>query len=121
MANEVSLNKDGYIEIIYEGDQTYESVNKVVQEVLKIITILKEQNKPVKLLNDLSELGGSTYGSRKASAEALLKAEYDKVALFGANLFMKYLSILIIKASGKDSTVKYFDTREEAERWLNEK
>jgi UDP-N-acetylmuramyl pentapeptide synthase len=120
MPNKVFLNKNEYIEIIYEGDQTSETVNNVVDETLKIISILKKQNKPVKIINDLSKLGGSSMGARKTSAETLEKVKYDKVALFGANLFMKYLAILIIKASGMGEKVKYFDTREEAEKWLAE-
>jgi len=118
MTNRVFLNQEGIIEVHYEGDQTYASVQKVTQKVTALAEELRETGKKVVVINSLEKLGTSSSGSRSASAEALDLLVYDRIALYGANLFFKYLANFIIAASGKAQKVRHFDTREEAMKWL---
>ena len=79
---------------------------------------LRRKKRAVYILNSLAGIGKSTAGSRQAASEALRLQVYDRVALYGANVFFKYLSNLIVLATGMMGKVKYFETKNEAERWL---
>ncbi|TAL19285.1 hypothetical protein EPN90_03905 [Patescibacteria group bacterium] len=57
MANSVFLNRDGFIEQKYIGDQTYDSVQASVRAILELSKQLRKNGKPVKILTDLSRLG----------------------------------------------------------------
>ena len=109
------------IEVRYEGDQTYETVAFITRSVLKATEQLRQKNMPVMILNSLAGVGKTSAGSRKAASEALLLDVYDKVAIYGANLFFRNLAKLIIIATGKSKSVKYFNTRKDAEQWLLKK
>lgn len=119
MPNKVFLEGD-IVHNVFEGDQTERSVYTVVYENRKFAEELRKQGKKVLMMSDLTNLGASTAGSRKASTDALQKMDYDKVALFGANKFMKHLANLIVFGSGMSHKVRYFDTKEQAEEWLRE-
>jgi len=43
----------------------------------------------------------------------------DKIAIFGGNRFMKHLVNLVVKATGKEDRVRYFDSKDQAIAWLN--
>ncbi|MBI3283103.1 STAS/SEC14 domain-containing protein [Candidatus Curtissbacteria bacterium] len=118
MPNQVFLDQDGFIHNIYQGDQTRESVEAVVNKNNQLVAKLRQQNRPVLVLADLTQLGQSSLGSRQASAEALKNEDFDKVALFGANIFMKHVGNFIITASGQDQRAKMFNTKDEAIGWL---
>jgi len=118
MSNKAYISEEGIIYNIFEGDQTEHTVHAVTYENRKFSEKLREAGRKVIILTDLSQLGASTAGSRKAATEALQKMDYDKVALFGANRFMKHLANLILFGSGMGEKARYFDTREQAEEWL---
>lgn len=118
MPNKVFLGENDIIFNLYEGNQAQESIQNMVNENNRIITKLRRQNKPVLVLADLTKLGQSSIGSRQASADALKNKDYDKVALFGANKFMKYVGNFIITASGQERRARMFDTEDEAMAWL---
>lgn len=116
--NQVFLNDKNIIEVIYAGDQTYESVKSVTEQVVGFSKKLKTEGKKVFILNALMDLGKTSAGSRRAAAEALRLKVYDRVALYGANVFFKYLANMIVVATGKKNVVKYFNTRQQGEQWL---
>lgn len=120
MSNKTFLNHQGYIEHHYIGDQSYASVKKSMTIAARLASRLKTQGEDVMILADLTRLEKSTSESRKASLEALQSLPYDKIALFGGNLYVRHLANLIIKAAGKESVVKIFAARKQAEAWLRE-
>ena len=118
MLNTVFLNKDGYIEQIYKGDQNSETVILSVERVNKLIEKLKSEGKPIKVLVNLSQIKNTDAGSREAAVDALKKWHFDKTALYGGSVFIKNLANLIIRAARKQDKVKIFDERKEAVKWL---
>lgn len=117
--NRVSL-EDDHIQIIFEGDQTYESVQKAVEESLKYNNQLELQNKPIHTIVDLTKIGKISAGARTAATKAAKSIFYEKAAVFGVNGIKKKLIQLVIDASGKGRVTKMFDSKEEAVNWLKE-
>src|SRR3989344_3727014 len=118
MARAVFLNKDGYIEQIYKGDQDYDTVTSAVRKVNKLIEKLQSEGRSVKVIVNLSEIGKTDSGSREAAVYALKSWYFDKTALYGGNVFINNLANLIIRAARKQKKVKVFNTRREAYKWL---
>ena len=118
VSNATHLGKDGIIYQEFAPHQTRESVMRGVELITKAANLLRMQNKHILILGDLSGVLSATYEERREGAKLLRKIEADKAAYFGANTFFKYLVKFIIKASGLDNKVKYFDTKEDALSWL---
>lgn len=116
--NVVFLDKNGLINNQYVGAQTYSSVKMVADNTVQIAHRLKERKLSVNILVNLERITNTNAASRRAASEALRLLIYDKIALFGGSKFLKYVARLIIMASGKSAKIRYFDTKQGAEKWL---
>ena len=120
MQNRARLNRGGFVEVAYVGEQSNETVTEMVARALPLADRLAERNRPVLILADLSGLTKSTAGSRKATAEALRTISYERIAVCGGNKYVKNLAKLVITATRRANRVRLFDKREEAVAWLGE-
>jgi len=120
MPNKVYLGEDGIIHHVYDGDQTYSILQKDVEKIIDLLKQRRLEKKPAKVLGDYTKIGKADSSARQAASEALKNADYDKLALFGTNIFHTVAANLIIIASGKSKKVKVFQTREKAIKWLSE-
>jgi hypothetical protein len=122
MANRVFIAPDGWhVEFVMEGDQTYESVKKTVDESLIVNDLLRSQGKPIRTIVDISKMGKTDYGARRAGAEGLKEVTYDRLAVIAAkSSVQKSLANFVIGVTGKRENTKYFDSREEALKWLSQ-
>ena len=118
MPNQVFLRKDGIVCCIYDGSQTSDSLGLMIRETEKITNQLRKQSKPVLILVDMTRFGNVTTDARIVAANSLERKTYDKVAIFGANKFLRHVSNLIIFASGKSEKVRHFESPEAAIQWL---
>lgn len=118
MPNQVFIGDDGLIHHIYDGDQNYEIMNKDMKIIGELIKELKDKNKSVRILGDYTKIKKADSGARKAANDALTALGYEKIALFGTSVFHKFAANFIITVTGKASTVKVFNTAEEAKQWL---
>lgn len=118
MKNTVFINKDYLIETVYRGDQTYDTLIEMGNRSAPLLEELRKKNKPLHILIDLSRIGKSNYGSRKGALEVVKKLPFHKMAIYGSNLYIKTLATYMAIATGKKSTMKYFDTKEAAVEWL---
>lgn len=120
MPNQVHLHTAGHIEHTYTGDQTAETIAGIVQQTTPLTKHLRQSSKPVHILVDITDLGKLTIATRKAAAEALIRLDYDRIAIFGSNTYTKALINLIIHAAGKDRAVTIFTTKAHALGWLGQ-
>lgn len=117
MANQVSRqNNVVYYQFI--GDQTQAGIMEIAPQARALCQELKNEGRPVLFLVDLTQIGSQDAGARKASADELDSLPVDKVAIFGANLLIKYVARFIVNASHQSNITKYFDTKEAALDWL---
>lgn len=120
MQNTVDIEPDGVVCLSYKDQQTYESIFVLNSQTQKHITHLRSEKKPVLLLINLTQLGRTLSGARKIAAESLKNLDYDRIAVFGKDLFTKILVNLVISATHKELTVKYFMSEKEARDWLHQ-
>lgn len=119
MANQVHVGKDGLIHNVYIGDQNYDTVKAVYDKTVTMASERRAQGKMVLLLVDIGRIRKQNSGSRKASFEALNSDEYDRIAIFGQNVFLRTLANMIIRVSRHRQKVRSFRTEAEARQWLS--
>jgi hypothetical protein len=99
------------------GTHDKDDAKKVIEEMNILI---KQSGKDCKVLIDMSETGRPTYEARKlhASNINIISKYFKKAAFFGATTMNRVLANFIIKAAGIGDSVKYFNTQDEAIKWL---
>ena len=120
MANKISLNPDGYVEVIMDGEQSYMTIDSMRYDAVDMLGQLQSENKPRLGLIDLTKQSNYTTDTNKAAMKTLESLTYEKVALFGANTFLTDVVKAIILAMGRTETTKIFKDRESAIAWLKE-
>ncbi len=116
--NQVRLNGDDLIEIVYRGDQTAETVAAVNQTGLVLADRLRRRGAPVLVLANLQYVGNSDVYARRTTATALKKFDYDKIAVFGASKIVEKTAGLVIRAVQKEKKIRLFPSRQAAVSWL---
>ena len=121
MDNKVFLNNEDIIEEVYVGDQDGFSVQEtLVKNALPLIEHLKSQSKQVLVLVDLLQIGMPNASARAVAQKALQELDFEKLAVYTENVYIKYVATFVIKASGKSEKIKVFKTRDEALAWLKQ-
>lgn len=118
MENTIQIDEHGFIYIAFIGDQNSNSVKQLMDDTNKVIDQLKKENKPAYILGDMTKIGKQDSGARRTGADYVLHVPYDRIAVFGAPLYIKYVGRLLAKATGAENKVRFFDTKGEAVRWL---
>ena len=119
VGNQVSLSADGkHSEVILAGDQTDQTIEQVVRDILPINDQLSNSGGKVCGIIDVSAMGKLDIHARALAARGLHITSFDKLAVVGASEANRQLIELIIGLSGKQSLAKLFDSRAEAEKWL---
>lgn len=116
--NDVRLGQDDVIYQEYVGTQTAESVKQTVEKTTAIVVSLRQQQKRVNVLVDISHIGSIDTEVRLAAFEGIGKLDMDKLAIIGATLFLRHVISLVLYSSPKKEKVRLFDTTDEAMRWL---
>jgi hypothetical protein len=118
--NRVFLGRDGLIYNHHVGDQTGESVRRMIGDIASISSKLGSERKPVLALIDLSKLGNQNTAARQAASEGLKSLQFDRVAIYGRDPILRYIVSLVVRASGKGDTVKYFVSKSKAISFLRD-
>src|SRR5258708_7911110 len=120
MANNIFIDKEGFIINEYLGQQSMTDITAMVAEDEKLVRRLRQEHKPVKMLIDLTTVVTVPTAGRKMIADSVKKIGYNKIAIFGGGIFYKYLVGFAIKALQEEKIIRYFDTEKEARGWLKE-
>lgn len=121
MQNEVLWEKEASIlNSIYHGDQTADTINEIAEAVKPMIAEMRANKKKVLILINLADIHNQTAAARKAALDQIDDLDYDKIAIYGANIFIKKVVEFLIASAGKREKVQYFNTEEEARKWLLE-
>lgn len=116
--DEVFLNEHEMIETIYHGVQTDTSLLKVQAKMRELISRLRAEGKPTYMIMDISDVSTTLIEARRVGLKGLQDLDYDKIAIYGTNLFIKIITNFIIMAANKSDVVKHFNSRDEAIDWL---
>jgi len=118
MANRIFYNPEGYIEVSVEGDQSYMSFVNLMPEAATMLEELQKEGKPKLGLIDVTHQGAHTSESNHSALEMLEALDYDRLAIFGANVMLSEVIQGIVIAIGKAETIKICKMREDAVGWL---
>lgn len=91
----------------------------IVERILKIVD--QSPNTSFKFLADLTKLGNVTYMSNHAREVYIKLQSHDmllKVAVVGNNLLLEVSVNLLLEASGRGHSFKWFKDIDSAKKWL---
>lgn len=118
MANRIFLSKEGIIEVIIEGEQTYMTFENLRYDAQDMLSQLQKEGKKRLGAIDISKLTKFNPDSNRAAMEILESLNYDRVAIFGGGTVLTEVTKAIIMAMGKGDNTKIFSDRESAIAWL---
>lgn len=117
MPNRVAVEND-IITMVFEGDQTESTYLVVSKEAERLVQETVSRHKRVKVLVDVRHIGKVTLAVRQLAAHNLRIWPLYRVAIFGANIYLRHLANLVIMATGNRGA-KVLKTEQEAMAWLN--
>jgi hypothetical protein len=118
MANKVFLNKSGFIEHVYVGGQTFQTIFEDGVKIMLFIDRLVADKKKVRILVNINKITKVSADSLLAAADALKSLPRAKMAIYGGRKLFIRLAELVVSATGKKESVKFFDTKTQAQNWL---
>lgn len=104
----------GILRSKFRGDADEESAREQMAVMLRLA-----QSQPGKILalNDLTEAGKASSGARKIFAQLLQHEKFARHAFFGMKTLTRIIVSFIMNFAGAKNA-RYFDTEEEAIKWL---
>jgi len=119
MQNQFQFDEqEGVIYIIFQGDQTYATVQELRAPLEEAANKLREQGRPVLVLGDTTEMKHQDSGSRKAGVDMMTAVNFLKYALVITSPYLRLISQFIVKAKGFGNKVGHFSNAEDALTWL---
>lgn len=120
----IFLDDEGILNLTFlvhedDPDNNARAAELVVETISQIFE--KDPEKHYKLLVDLSPVGDPRFISARARTTYAKLGAYKqmkKTAVVGKGSFLKFVTNTIARIALRDRDVKWFDTREEALKWL---
>ena len=118
MVNKVYIDNDGFLQVWVIGDQTEESVREMGEKLSAFAARLRQERKPVLVLDNLLKMGNTTSEARRQVGHIAKVLDFDRAAMVGENsLIMRYSTNLMLRAIGR-SNLCYFGNIDSARKWL---
>lgn len=115
--NSMHLAADGIIELTQTGYQTAATAWQFDKQIQEIMTKLHKKKKLALLLVDIGGVTGHDPEAREHAKERL-QGDYDAMAVCGMNVTMRLIVTWLMRVTGNDPRIKFFDTKDEARKWL---
>lgn len=116
MAHEISMGDDGILRLAFIGDVKKEDIEAYVKDMAPFLEAAAEAE-PVLILSDSSRTGKMSSAARKVFAGRIRDPRVRKVAVVGADRYIRVLVGFINKISKRDN-LHFFGAEEEALAWL---
>jgi hypothetical protein len=117
MSNHSFTHEQGYIEQVYVGAQTKESVTQNFTATQELIPQLPPSSK-VNILVNLLDMTTTDTGSREVAVQYLQTLHYYRLAVITTSAYLKHVANLVIRASGQSHHAQVFSDRAHAVNWL---
>lgn len=120
-SNKVFLDKEGVIHTIYHGQQTGEDMQRTFERIMKIMKLLIESDKPVRLLIDMRDMGPYDLSARLVEMHARTVLPYWKLAFVTSSEhpYQEQISRKLTLMSGRRKEIRYFIREDDAIGWLS--
>ena len=119
--NEVFLDEYGVIHSIYHGEQTVNVLLRTIDRMRKIMDILITNDKPVKLLADIRDMGQYEQPARIIEMHARTVLPFWKMAFVTSDKYPEgeQVSRKLTEMSGRKNEIRYFWREDDAIGWLS--
>ncbi len=104
---------------IYPEEITPLIAKKILIENDHLIEILAKEGKPILLLTDASNMKRVSLEARKEAIVWAKREHYKKIGIFAKkNIYAKYLINMVLKVLNKSNTIRFFEDKKSAIKWL---
>ena len=117
----IFLDTDDIIVHQYAGNLSEKDILEAITEGELLAKVLREAEKPVNVLVDVSRVGKIPLNSEKIGLDALKNKDFGKITIVGGGIVFKNLVKAFTSILGIGKKLKYFDSKTEARKWLLEK
>lgn len=120
-SNQVYLDDDGVIHSVYHGPQTGEGLKKTIERILRLMEIMIRNDRPVKLLVDMRDMGEYTTAARLVEMHARTILPFWKMAFVTSRQHpsQEEVSRKLTLMSGRRKEIRYFEREDDAVGWLS--
>lgn len=120
-ANKVFLGKDGIVHGVYHGPQTGQGMRETLDRMIKIMEILLRDDKPIRVLVDISDMGLYDPMARLVEMHARTILPFWKMAFVTSDNHppAEDISRKLTLMSGRRKEIRYFQREDDAKGWLN--
>lgn len=121
LTDEVFLDSNRFVHIIYHGDQDKRSGQRTINRVMTIVMRLVRQDSMVNILADIRDMGKHTPNARQVGAHARETMPYRKMAIVVSDTdpYTAKISKIVTSMSSRKKEIGYFKTEELAIEWLS--
>jgi hypothetical protein len=117
--NKSFINEKGFLQVVMPQEQTTDSVKAIVNKATELIGQLRNQNRKVLILVDISGMSTILSTSIRQVGFSLLKeVDFDRLAIVAPAKIVRYLVDIFNRTILKNPNLRLFDTLEAAEAWL---
>jgi hypothetical protein len=114
---ELWVDDDGIIHGALMGIHTKSDAERAIKEINT--PLFKSEQKSV--IFDMGDIEGATLDATRAHIANIKKPiRFQKLVLFGANRPNRVMMNLFMKISGRNPTIRYFQNKKGALKWLKE-
>lgn len=119
--NEVFLDGHGVIHAIYHGRQSVVDLQQTIERILRIMAILVRNDRPVRLLADIRDMGVYEQPARLVEMHARTILPFWKMAFVTSGMLpeSEQISRRLTLMSGRKSEIRYFQREDDAVGWLS--
>ena len=119
--NEVYLDDEGVIHSTYHGPQTGAGLQHTIERIMKIMDILIRNDKPVRLLVDIRDMGQYDPAAKLVEMHARTVLPFWKMAFVTSHQHpeQEQISRKLTLMSGRRKEIRYFEREDDAIGWLS--
>jgi len=121
VGNRVFVDKQGVIHGVYHGSQTARGLQRMIERITKIMDRLIRQDRPVRLLLDIRDMGHYDLPARLVEMHARTVLPFWKLAFVtgGRHPAVEQTSRKLTLMSGRRKEIRYFEREDDAIGWLS--
>ena len=118
MGNEIRKIEEGILYSTFTGDIGLDDVSEFVENVEPY---MQTTTTPLHFVVDAQHEGRWSLDARRQFTKMFDKEpRYGKVAIVNASRFTRVAATFMMKATGRDDTVRFFDTEADALIWIKQ-
>ncbi len=117
MKHELKMGDDGILRITFIGDLGDDELEPYLAAFQPYLEAATNES-PLRILADSTRAGKVSSKARKALAGMQKDLRVEKVAIIGANRYVRVLTGFIFKAVGREEIIRFFELEDEALAWL---